>query len=69
MFVDCDRSSWNMAPELLDEELKCCANMGNLPKAVIGAFSSGNEDVPDDTVAYGVPAKIIRNAPVKETHS
>lgn len=68
-FVDCDRESWNMDPVLLDEELKCCSNMGNLPKAVIGAFSFGNEDVPDDTGTYGVPAKIIRNAPVKDTHS
>ncbi len=35
VFVDCDRSSWNMAPELLAEELEACQRRGRLPKAVV----------------------------------
>ena len=34
-FVDCDRSSWNMDPDLLAKELKACQRRGRLPKAVI----------------------------------
>lgn len=37
--------------------------------AVIGAFSLVNADVPDNAVAYGVPAQVIRSASVKDTHS
>jgi acetyltransferase-like isoleucine patch superfamily enzyme len=33
--------------------------------AVIGAFSFVNRDIPDDAVAYGVPAKVIRKADPK----
>ena len=29
--------------------------------SIIGAFSFVNADVPDNTVAVGVPAKVIRN--------
>ncbi len=28
--------------------------------SIIGAFSFVNKDIPDNTVAYGVPAKVIR---------
>ena len=35
VFIDCDRKSWNMDPDLLDQELKNCACRGKLPKAVI----------------------------------
>ena len=35
VFIDCDRATWNMDPELLAEELDACANRGKLPKAVI----------------------------------
>ena len=35
VFVDCDRSSWNMDPELLAQELADCANRGKLPRAVV----------------------------------
>ena len=28
--------------------------------AVIGAFSFVNEDIPDNVVAYGIPAKVVR---------
>ena len=36
--------------------------------AVIGAFSFVNADIPDEAVACGVPAKVIKNASVKDTH-
>lgn len=35
VFIDCDRQTWNMDPNLLDDELKSCASRGKLPKAVI----------------------------------
>jgi pyridoxal phosphate-dependent aminotransferase EpsN len=37
VFIDSDKSSWNMNPELLEEELQRCAKHGRLPKAVIVA--------------------------------
>jgi dTDP-4-amino-4,6-dideoxygalactose transaminase len=35
IFVDCDRSSWNMAPELLADALRECSEHGCIPKAVL----------------------------------
>lgn len=35
VFIDSDRTSWNMDPELLEEELEACRKRGRLPKAVI----------------------------------
>lgn len=35
VFVDSDRESWNMDPDLLVEELEGCYKRGRLPKAVI----------------------------------
>jgi pyridoxal phosphate-dependent aminotransferase EpsN len=35
VFIDSDRATWNMDPELLREELKACAARGKLPRAVI----------------------------------
>ena len=35
VFIDSDRSSWNMDPDLLAEELEACGKRGRLPKAVI----------------------------------
>lgn len=35
VFIDADRTSWNMDPELLEEELDHCRRKGRLPKAVI----------------------------------
>jgi dTDP-4-amino-4,6-dideoxygalactose transaminase len=35
VFIDSDRSTWNMDPDLLAEELKDCARRGKLPKAVL----------------------------------
>lgn len=35
VFIDCDRSSWNMDPDLLAEELRRCNSRCRLPRAVI----------------------------------
>jgi len=35
VFIDSDRSSWNMDPDLLAEELESCKKRGKLPKAVV----------------------------------
>ena len=35
VFVDCDRVSWNMDPELLAGELEACERRGKMPKAVV----------------------------------
>ncbi len=35
VFIDSDRSSWNMDPNLLQEELEACMKRGKPPKAVI----------------------------------
>lgn len=35
VFVDCDRSTWNIDPGLLDEELAVCAERGRKPRAVM----------------------------------
>jgi len=35
VFVDCDRTSWNMDPDLLKEALEDCKKRGKMPKAVV----------------------------------
>jgi len=35
VFIDCDRTSWNIDPDLLDEELAAGAKRGRRPRAVI----------------------------------
>ena len=35
VFIDCDRVSWNMDPDLLAEELEACQKRGRLPKAIV----------------------------------
>ena len=35
VFIDSGRSSWNMHPNLLEEELAECAQQGNAPKAIV----------------------------------
>ena len=35
VFVDCDRTSWNMDPDLLKDALEDCKRRGKLPKAVV----------------------------------
>lgn len=58
-FVDCERSSWNMDPALLDETLGRRARSGRLPKAVVVVHLYGQSADLDPIVAscerYGVP--------------
>jgi len=35
VFIDSDRATWNMDPNLLADELRACAKCGRLPKAVV----------------------------------
>jgi pyridoxal phosphate-dependent aminotransferase EpsN len=35
VFIDSNRETWNMDPNLLEEELAACARRGKLPKAVV----------------------------------
>jgi len=35
VFIDSDRATWNMDPDLLEEELQVCKRRGRIPKAVI----------------------------------
>jgi pyridoxal phosphate-dependent aminotransferase EpsN len=35
VFIDSDRATWNIDPELLSEELAHCASRGKLPRAVV----------------------------------
>lgn len=35
VFIDSDRATWNMDPNLLADELESCASRGEIPKAVI----------------------------------
>jgi dTDP-4-amino-4,6-dideoxygalactose transaminase len=35
VFIDSDRSTWNMNPDFLEAELDACRKRGKLPKAVV----------------------------------
>lgn len=59
VFIDSDRESWNMNPELLAEELAECAARGKLPAAVVVVDLYGQCADYDPIMAicreYGVP--------------
>jgi len=64
VFIDSERKSWNLDPDLLEEELSICAQRGKLPKAVIvvdlyGQCADYHRIVPI-CARYGVP--IIEDA-------
>lgn len=46
VFIDSERDTWNLCPEMLEKALKHYANRGRKPKAVIGVH------------LYGMPAKL-----------
>ena len=58
-FVDCDRESWNMDPDLLKEALADCRKRGKLPKAVAPTDLYGQcvdyERIFEICERYGVP--------------
>ena len=64
VFIDSDRASWNMDPELLTEEIESCASRGKLPRAVILVHLYGQSADFDPIFAvcsnYGIP--IIEDA-------
>lgn len=59
VFIDSDRATWNMDPNLLEEELKKCADKGKLPKAVILVHLYGQaadiDPILDLCNSYGIP--------------
>jgi len=59
VFIDCDKSAWNLDPGLLGEELKECAARGRPPKAVILVHLYGQSadlgPILDLCNEYGVP--------------
>lgn len=59
VFIDSDRTSWNMSPELLAEELAECAKRGKLPAAVVVVDLYGQcadyDSIMEICRAYGVP--------------
>jgi dTDP-4-amino-4,6-dideoxygalactose transaminase len=59
VFIDSERTSWNMAPAQLSEELEARARAGRLPRAVIAVHLYGQSADLDPILAacdhYGVP--------------
>jgi dTDP-4-amino-4,6-dideoxygalactose transaminase len=59
VFIDSDRKTWNMDPELLAEELAECAKRGQLPKAVVPTDLYGQcadlERISALCAPYGIP--------------
>ncbi|NRD48373.1 MULTISPECIES: DegT/DnrJ/EryC1/StrS aminotransferase family protein [Corallococcus] len=59
VFIDSERTSWNMDPALLEEELAMRARLGRLPRAVVVVHLYGQSADLDPLVAtcdrYGVP--------------
>jgi dTDP-4-amino-4,6-dideoxygalactose transaminase len=62
VFIDCDRKSWNMDPDLLEQELIICSKAGKLPKVVIPTDLYGQccdyDRVYEICGRYGVPVVI-----------
>ncbi len=62
LFIDCDRESWNMNPDLLAGELKAGKRRGSLPKAVIPTDLYGQcadyGRIYDICDSYGVPVVV-----------
>ena len=59
VFIDADRSTWNMDPDLLAEELEACSENGSLPKAVVPTDLYGQccdlGQIVEICHGYGVP--------------
>ncbi|RKG76976.1 aminotransferase class I/II-fold pyridoxal phosphate-dependent enzyme [Corallococcus sp. CA049B] len=59
VFIDSERTSWNMDPALLEEELAMRARLGRLPRAVVVVHLYGQSADLDPLMAtcdrYGVP--------------
>ncbi|MBI5016604.1 MAG: aminotransferase class I/II-fold pyridoxal phosphate-dependent enzyme [Deltaproteobacteria bacterium] len=59
VFIDSDKASWNLDPDLLFEELQACAVRGRLPKAVVPTDLYGQcadlDRILEACAPYGVP--------------
>jgi dTDP-4-amino-4,6-dideoxygalactose transaminase len=59
VFVDCERASWNLDPDLLAEELASAAERGRLPKAIVTVDLYGQccdyDRILPLAAAYGIP--------------
>lgn len=59
VFIDADEATWNMDPDLLEEELAKCARHGRLPKAVVPTDLYGQcanmDRILGVCAQYGVP--------------
>ncbi|MDY6838810.1 MAG: aminotransferase class I/II-fold pyridoxal phosphate-dependent enzyme [Thermodesulfobacteriota bacterium] len=62
VFIDADRTSWNMDPNFLAEELEKCDKAGHLPKAVVPTDLYGQcadmERILKICEPYGIPAVV-----------
>lgn len=62
VFIDCDRASWNMDPDLLTAELEAGEKQGKLPKAVIPTDLYGQcadyDRIFNICNSYGVPVVV-----------
>ena len=62
VFIDSDRTSWNMDPDLLEEELDACQERGHLPKAVVPTDLYGQcadlGQILEICEPYGVPVVV-----------
>jgi len=59
VFIDSDRATWNMDPDLLARELERCAGSGKLPRAVVPTDLYGQsadmDRILDICAAYSIP--------------
>lgn len=64
VFIDSERESWSMDPDLLEEELVDCARRGKLPRAIIVVDALGQSADFDrlKAVATGFEVPIIEDA-------
>lgn len=64
VFLDSDATSWNMDPQLLDEELAACKRRGKLPRAIIAVDILGQcADVDAiQQIAAGYDVPVIQDA-------
>lgn len=62
VFIDSNRTSWNMDPDLLAEELEHCRKRGRLPKAVVPTDLYGQcadlNRILDACRPYGIPVVV-----------
>jgi dTDP-4-amino-4,6-dideoxygalactose transaminase len=62
VFIDCDRQTWNMDPDLLEQAFAACEKQGRLPKAVAPTDLYGQccnyDRIFSICARYGVPVVV-----------